>query len=389
MFGFKARSAKEAIGPPLSFSQAFAVVALGVSALNIIGVIPVVLGALQDEHRLSASGIGITAMLELLSMGITTGLCGALLKAVHMKTIGIVGSIALAAMDFATLRASSDIGVMLVRAAAGVPEGFLLWITVGMVVRSRTPERWSGVFFTGQTVAQLMLAAAFWAWVMPRFGANGGFLTLGLTSLLGVPIALLAPSRYKALEQAGGTEGAPPPRGWLALLATVVIVAANGAVSVYLEPLARQAGLSANVARLALFVSLTAQVAGGTIATLIAGKARYIMVFAACVVAFLVAWGIYGLRPNAELFVAATALAGFTTLLLNPFLTPMIIEADPSRRAGMQSAGAQILGGAAGPLLAAFLVSDADVRGVLVLGSAALVLGFCMIFAIHVSAKRG
>ena len=51
-------------------------------------------------------------------------------------------------------------------------------------------------------------------------------------------------------------QGAPPPRGWFALLATVVIVAANGAVSVYLEPLAHQAGLSANVARLALFVSL-------------------------------------------------------------------------------------------------------------------------------------
>jgi MFS family permease len=81
-------------------------------------------------------------------------------------------------------------------------------------------------------------------------------------------------------------------------------------------------------------------------------------------------------------------LAGVTTLLISPFLTPMIIEADPTRRAGMQSAGAQILGGAAGPLAAAFLVSDADVRGVLVLGAAALVLGFAMIFAIHVSARR-
>ena len=388
MFGIgKAKDVEEAVGPPLSFSQAFAVIALGVFALNIVGVVPVLLGALQDEHRLSASGIGITAMLELLSMGVSTGLCGAMLQPARMKTIGVIGSLALAGLHIATLYASG-LGVFLVRTAAGVPEGVLLWITVGMVVRSRTPERWSGIFFTGQTVAQLMLAAAFWVWIMPRFGANGGFLTLGLTTLLGVPIALLAPSRYKAMEQAGGQQGAPPPRGWFALLATVVIVAANGAVSVYLEPLAHQAGLSANVARLALFVSLGAQVAGGTLATLIAGKVRYIMVFAVCVAVYLVAWGIYGFRPHALLFVVASGLAGVTTLLLNPFLTPMIIEADPSRRAGMQSAGAQILGGAAGPLLAAFLVSDADVRGVLVLGSVALIVGFGMILGIHLSAKR-
>jgi hypothetical protein len=387
MLGFKAKGVEEAVGPPLSFWQAFAVIALGVLALNIVGVVPVLLGALQDEHRLSASGIGITAMLELLSMGVSTGLCGAFLQPARMKTIGVLGSFALAALHIATLYASG-LGVFLVRTAAGVPEGVLLWITVGMVVRSRTPERWSGVFFTGQTVAQLMLAAAFWVWILPRFGANGGFLTLGLTTLLGAPVALLAPSRYKAMEQAGGLQGAPPPRGWFALLATVVIVAANGAVSVYLEPLAHQAGLPAAVARLALFVSLGAQVAGGTLATLIAGKVRYIMVFAACVAIYLAAWGIYGFRPNAGLFVVASGLAGVTTLLLNPFLTPMIIEADPSRRAGMQSAGAQILGGAAGPLLAAFLVSDADVRGVLVLGAASLVLGFVMILGIHLTAKR-
>jgi len=323
-------------------------------------------------------------------MGVTTGLCGALLPAARLRTIGVLGSIGLAILHTATLYASGP-GVLLARTAAGVPEGVLLWITVGMVVRSRTPERWSGVFFTGQTVIQLMLAGAFWLWIMPKYGSNGGFLTLGLVTLLGVPIALLAPNRYKALDQVGGVagggeKGAPPPRGWVALLATVIIVAANGAVSVYLEPLAHALNLSPDVARLALFTSLVAQVAGGSIATLIAGKARYITVFAGCVVAYIVAWSIYGFSANAFAFVGASTLAGFTSLLLGPFLTPMIIEADPTRRAGMQSAGAQILGGAAGPLLASFLVSDTNVRGVLVMGVVSLVLGFAIIFGLHATA---
>jgi hypothetical protein len=379
------RVVAEAVGPPLTFWQAFSVVFLGVLALNIVGVMPVLLGALQDEHRLSASGIGLTAMLELLSMGIVTGLCGAMLPAARLRTIGVLASIGLAVLHAATVY-TSGVGVMIVRTAAGVPEGVLLWITVGMVVRSRTPERWSGVFFTGQTVVQLMLAGAFWVWIMPKFGSNGGFLTLGLVTLIGIPVALLAPNRYKALDQAGGVHGAPPPRGWVALFATVIIVAANGAVSVYLEPLAHALNLSPDVARLALFTSLVAQVVGGAIATLIAGKARYITVFAGCVVAYIVAWAVYGFSANAWAFVGASALAGFTSLLLGPFLTPMIIEADPTRRAGMQSAGAQILGGAAGPLLASFLVSDSNARGVLVMGSVSLVIGFAIIFGLHATA---
>ena len=52
----------------------------------------------------------------------------------------------------------------------------------------------------------------------------------------------------------------------------------------------------------------------------------------------------------------------------------------------MQSAGAQILGGASGPLLASFTVDDANVRGVLVLGAIALVIGFAIILGLHATA---
>jgi hypothetical protein len=373
----------EAVGPSLTARETVAVIALGVIALNIVGVAPVLLGALQDEHRLSASGIGVTAMLELLSMGVSTALCGALLKSARMRAVGVAAALALAGLDAIGVHASG-LGVLLARTAAGVPEGALLWITIGMIARSKTPERWAGAFFTGQTLAQLILAGLFWLWILPRFGADGGFWALGLATLIGVPAALAAPSRYGPLTQAQGLSGAPPPRGWAALLATVVFTSANGAVSVYLQPLAHQAGLSAEVARFALFASLIAQVCGGLAATLSAGRVRYIAVFAGCVAAYLIVWGVYGVgNLPAWLFIVVTMISGAASLLVGPFLTPMTIEADPTRRAAMQSGGAQILGGALGPLVASFLVGDADVRGVLVMGVTALLIGFAMIFTLH------
>jgi hypothetical protein len=364
----------DAVGPPFRPVETIAAFVLGVIGLNVIGVAPILLGALQDEHRLSASGIGLTAMLELLSMGVATGLCGAFLPPRRMRLIGLLMSLLLAGLNLAGLHASG-LGVLLVRTAAGAPEGVLLWITVGLIARTLTPERWAAIFFTAQVAAQLALAGVLWLGVL-------------LSSLIGVPVALLAPNRYGLLTPDEGQAGAPPARGWLALLAAAVFVSANGAVSIYLEPLARQAGLPTGVARTALFASLTGQLLGGVIATVLAGKVKYMTVFSLCTALYLIVWAVYGLAAPAWLFIAVSALSGLTALLVGPFLTPLTIEADPTRRTAMQTGGAQILGGAGGPLLSSFLVSDANVRGVLVQGAIALGLGLAMIAAIRFAVRH-
>ena len=67
----------------------------------------------------------------------------------RLKLIGVVLTIALTLVDFATARASGS-GVFLMRGFAGAIEGVMLWITVAMIARTATPERWAGVFFVIQ-----------------------------------------------------------------------------------------------------------------------------------------------------------------------------------------------------------------------------------------------
>src|SRR5260221_7810693 len=88
-------------------------------------------------------------------------------------------------------------------------------------------------------------------------------------------------------------------------------------------------------------------------------------------------------------FIGANILAGFVGLLLGPFLVPMTIEADPSRRAAVQSGGAQVLGGALGPWLASFVVGDRDVHGVLWLGAATLLTGLAIVSWLHLTSRSG
>jgi hypothetical protein len=377
----------DAFGPPLSPREAGAAIAIGVVSLLLAGVLSVLLGSLVDEHRLSAPGIGLAAMLEALIMGATTGLCAMALKPARLRLIGIVASVTLAAVNLSMLEAH-DVGVFVVRGLAGVPEGVLLWITIGMIARTQTPERWAGVLFTALTLAQFITSAAFTAWVVPMLHANGGFAVIAATCLAGVVAAVFLPDRYAPLPD-GADSGAPPARGWIALAATLIFVSAAAAVGIYVQPLAEQAGLSPGVARFAVTCSLAAQVLGGVLATAAAGRIGYFIVFVVATVASIAVYFVYGAASPAWLFVAATAFSGLVNLFLTPFLVPMTIEADPSRRAAVQSGAAQLFGAALGPLLAAVVVSDRDVHGALYLGAGLLITGLAMIAGLHFTARRG
>lgn len=381
------RVVHEAVGPDLTLVEAGSALSFGVVSLLFVGVLPALLGALADEHRLSASGFGLVAALEALTMGASTSLAGIALPPGRLKLIGAIATVVLALLDFGTLGAG-ETRVFVLRALSGVAEGILLWISVGMIARSELPERWAGVFFTVSTSAQLVLALAFAFGVIPRFGADGGFLLLGAATLFGLFGIIGAPDRYGPLPGGETGAGPPPPRGWVALFATLIYVAAGGAVTAYLQPLAHEAGLSADVARTALWMSLAAQIAGGAAATALAGRLGYLTAFILSSVVFLANWVIMAMHVSPSLFVLANTVGGFFTVFVAPFLVPMTIEADPSRRAALQSAGAQLLAGALGPLASSRVVSDRDVRGVLALGAFFLLAGLAVIVGLRISAIK-
>jgi MFS family permease len=355
--------------------------------LLVLGIFPVLLGALADEHRLSASGIGLTATTETLCMGVCTGVMGLVRRPRRLRLISIAASLSMAALDLLSTQAS-DMPLMALRGAAGAVEGVLLWISVSMIARTVTPERWAGAFFTAQTLAQALLAFALALSIVPRFGANGAFVALAIVGLAGVPAALMGPSRFAPLPVAPGQSETPPLRGWIALGATLVFVSAAGAVAVYLQPLAHEASLSSEVVRTAVWLSLTAQVAGGALATALAGRVRYFTVFMMTTAVYLAAWALFARPIPAWLFIAANAAAGLFGLVLGPFLVPMTIDADPTRRAAMQSGAAQLLGGALGPLLASRVVGDRDVHGVLWLGVGLLMSGLVVVAWLRFTTRR-
>ena len=80
--------------------------------------------------------------------------------------------------------------------------------------------------------------------------------------------------------------------------------------------------------------------------------------------------------------------SGLIYMLATPFLVPMTIEADPSRRAAMQSGGVQLFGGALGPFLASRMVDGSAVHAVVMLGSWLLLGGLTIFGVLHLTRRR-
>ena len=377
----------EVVGAPLTAVEAGAAIALGVVARLLVGSMSVLLGALASEHRLTVAQIGVTAMGEALTMGLAAAGFGALVKPVRLRLIGLVAIIALAAINLAMVWASG-VEVIGLRALAGAAEGVLLWIAIGMIARSETPERWAGVFYASMTACQFVLTGALTAVVTPHWRGNGGFILAAVLVLAAAPIALFGRDRYAPLPGGAAAAGSPPLRGWVALAASLLFAAAFGAVAIYTVPLARQAGLSAEIAGIGITAALATQILGGALATALAGRAHYFAVFVICTLATIAGWVVFMFWPPAWLFIIASMAVGFVYMVATPFLVPMLIEADPSRRAAVQSGGAQLFGAALGPFLASRVVGEHNVHGAVVLAAVLLLAGLSILGALHLTTTR-
>lgn len=379
----------EALAPPLALSRREGAICLsvGVTALLIAGLQPVILGGLEREGRLTAAQIGQAATVELLAIGLACGLAAAFLKPDRVRLKMTAICLAHAATMFATTL-TSGVGVIAMRGLAGVFAGLMLWMAISMISRAERPERASGVFLVMQTFAQLALAAALPALVVTRFGINGALVVLGVISILTAVAAMMGPKAFAPLpkHESHGARLALRPLG--GLFAAFLFMAFIVALWVYIEPLAARSGLTPQQAGFAVALALGLQALGGAAATVVGRRWSPSLVLmgvgALNAVILMVLWN----GPALPLFVGAVAVYGFLWLFALPFLTLLLIQLDPTRRAAMQLGTAQLLGSSFGPLAASLVVGDGQVERALILSGGLLVAALATISLLSASGRR-
>ena len=194
------------IGEPPTSLQLGVILTVSIMGAIMPSLLPILLGGLLQEHRLTASLMGQTATIELLAIGVVSGMAGAWLPHRHLRQIGFLAGVLLVAANVATMFLSGA-AILAVRGLSGMCCGLYLWVIVGMFVRSKIAARWIGIYTLLLGVAALALSSLFSAILMPRYGINGAF--AGLAAICGF-MALaswLLPAAYSPLDDTAATGG--------------------------------------------------------------------------------------------------------------------------------------------------------------------------------------
>ena len=357
--------------------EAAAVFAIGVVGILIPGLQPQLLGALAREGQLSADALGNVATIELLMMGVAAGAAGFLLPVTRLRPIAVLAILVTALLDLTTV-AVGGAGLLAARAGAGLAEGVLIWITIGLIVRTRQPGRWSGTYLLVQTLAQLGLATLFG---LARLGSASSFEWLATATLIALAAVPWLPRGYAPLGEVQDGAGVPPARGLATLAGIIAYLAFVVAVWVYLEPLGLDRGIGESALGVVAPLSLGMQVLGAGLATLIAGRVSAALMVALSGTANLALLWIMATAASPQAFVAAASAFGFLWLFVLPFQVPLVIAADPSRRAATLIGGAQLVGASLGPLAAAQIITGHGIASVLWFGAVGDAIGVGLMIA--------
>ncbi len=361
---------------------------VGTIALLFAGVQPLLLGALVDEHRLTASALGEAATAEFFMVGVGVGLAGALFAPTHLRLKGAVAATVLIAANLLAAR-QNGLAILLDRAVAGLAEGGMVWLTASLISRTATPTQWAGVFLVTQGAAQFLLAAVLPVTAMKHGGADACFVVLAAAAALALAATFALPNSLPPLEESHERHSGPYEAASLWSLAAVFFIFAFFiGLFAYFEQFASQAHLSLAQSGLAVSLAVGLSILGSGAAAILAKRISYFTTAVVCLPINLIVLAIFAGQPAANLFITAAAVFGFFWGFFMPFQVSLVIEVDPTRRSSLLVPGIQALGAAAGPLICSFFVSNTDAHGALVVMVLCLLVSCAIGMALHLTRAR-
>jgi hypothetical protein len=353
-----------AITPP-SLTQTTLALTVGSVGLLMLGLQPLLLGAMVEQGRLTNDQLGLAATAELLTLGLAMAVLAGGLKPTGIKLVNALGCTVLAVASLGSIL-TAGYGFVVSRALAGLGSALLVWIAVVVITRNRAPDRVAGVFLTVQTLAQAGLAALLPLTAMVRWGVDGGLGALGVIALATLPASLFLQDRFAVLPKPASAGSGLPIAGLAGLVSVFFYMAGIVGLWVFVERLGTEAGATEALTGIAVAAALAAQVTGSAAATFLTGRLPTVPVLALCAAGNIGLVALLGSHGGPVTFLAGVVLFGFLWLFALPFQTRLLIRLDPSRRSAMLLSAAQLLGGAVGPLVTAAFATEKALGGALV-----------------------
>ena len=316
---------------------------LGVAATVSTPLQPLLLDALVRGHRLTTVSMGQAATMDMLGLALSSGAAGTFLAPRRLRFYAAAAALGVIAANLSTCLAGT-FGVLVSRLASGGCSGILMWVTLGLLARSRAPVRLTGLFLAAQAAVGVVLASLLSGEILPRFGYAGGYGVLAGVGGLALFAASKIPRSYGALGRSKAI-GLPPTAGLLALSPVFCFLAGLVSIWVYISRVALTAGRSTSLVALAITTAISFKFVGGLLAAGVANKTswRGVLPLGTAVCALIVA----GLAAPTPPFVFLALMAGLGTcwMFLSAYHIPMLLEVDPTGRSALLVSMVSLMGG--------------------------------------------
>lgn len=343
---------------------------IGSCALLVLGVQPVLLGAMVQEGRIAEAQVGNLVTIEMLAMvfGSLAGI-GLLRKMGARVVIGLAGLV-LATMNIAMTGQSGMAILSSFRAMAGLSEGVLVASALVAISRVARVERASAFFLAAQTLLQAVVAAALPFVVAGSSRTDAALLALTIAGAIASAAALSLPQH---LEPAApdSERGALTPASLTALLGAGLFLGAIVSVWSYFGLWLIHYGYPPTFEGTAISLCLVAQVVGALTAARFGERLPNRQTISTCALAGALLVGLFFAgRGNATAILAISMAFGFVWLFTLPFFAGWLIEIDPGRRAVLYLTAFQLGGAALLPSLAGVAVGSFSVDAALIFSGA-------------------
>ncbi|PBB91554.1 MFS transporter [Mesorhizobium sp. WSM3864] len=351
------------VGNPTGLQLA-AALWIGSVGLLILGLQPVLLGALYSEGHVTGDELALVATAEMIAIAVGSAIVAMLLPARNMRWKSAALLVLLALANFWTAYTMSSNALIGARTLAGLAEGGLVAVATELIARSRRAERIGGYFVTLQTLAQCALALLLALYAVPAAGAAGGFVALGVVCLLSLVVAWIVPDDYADLPKDEHFANVLTVPAITALLSIFCYFMFFGAVWAFLEPLGAEFGIDGRTVGLMVSASLAAQVMGAMTATVFEARIDYRFAITVIGAIATISSVLLASGPGLSVFWSVALVMGFILLFIVPYQIRLAITADETRNAVLLVPAAQLFGLAIGPVAASLLIDGQNFRPV-------------------------
>jgi predicted MFS family arabinose efflux permease len=253
--------------------------------------------------------------------------------------------------------------LLLVFAALGVAKGLLGAVAFAALGETDNPDRAFGASVVGQSLLAAVAAVPLSAWIVPRYGVVGLFCALAALLCAGFAACVWMPvqGRTAASATAGSGQASPlvsaaavPP--FVALLASGLFAAGIMGFWYFMERIGTARGSSAGWVGLAVSLAALASIVTAAVVTWLGARWSSLVYVFGGTALVLAAFALLSL-PGDAAFMSACLLFALGWGLAQPAYWAVVRKVDATNRLfatapAASSAGAVVVGLAAGPLIA-------------------------------------